>query len=131
MCYNRLVCNIISSFAMYPTSMRGTGRSRLLSISGDNHGALLFRVRLWRITLFTHQADLKLISDNAAPSEYDIISRFQNFVLLSTIVHRESTTGTNESQARRHCEILAFEVVCASIHHYKACTSHLNSETFE
>lgn len=63
--------------------------------------------------------------------EYDIIARFSAFVLALTLVKKRQLTGQIEREARRACEVLAFDVVCAAIHHYKTWNGLLNSATFD
>nr|KIR44715.1 transcription factor [Cryptococcus bacillisporus CA1280] len=63
--------------------------------------------------------------------EYDIIARFSAFVLALTLVKKRQLTGQIEREARRVCEVLAFDVVCAAIHHYKTWKGLLNSATFD
>ncbi|WVQ79664.1 hypothetical protein IAT38_001764 [Cryptococcus sp. DSM 104549] len=63
--------------------------------------------------------------------EYDIIARFSTFVLVLTLVRKKQRAGAIETEARRACEVLAFEVCCAAINHYKSWTGLLNSATFD
>lgn len=63
--------------------------------------------------------------------EYDIIARFSTFVLALTLMKKRRFAGGTEHEARQACETIAFEVVCASITHYKSWIGLLNSATFE
>jgi len=65
--------------------------------------------------------------------EYDIIARFSAFVLALSLPKKSDVyaSDSDNNQARVICEEMAFEVCCASIHHYKTWNGLLNSATFE
>ncbi|WVQ74083.1 hypothetical protein IAR50_003667 [Cryptococcus sp. DSM 104548] len=63
--------------------------------------------------------------------EYDIIARFSTFVLALALVKKRQATGHIESEARKACEALAFDVCCGAINHYKTWEGLLNSATFD
>ncbi|WWC96674.1 hypothetical protein V866_003546 [Kwoniella sp. B9012] len=62
--------------------------------------------------------------------EYGIIAMFSTFVLALTLLKKDHDDEDNV-EARKACEDLAFEVVCASIHSYKSWTGIVNSATFD
>ena len=66
-----------------------------------------------------------------ATSEYDIIARFAAFVLALTSLRQLQHSGDDDTFARSVCETYAFEMICASIGHYKSWKGLLNSATFE
>lgn len=80
------------------------------------------------ITSGSHSARIGL---TLGTSEYDIIARFSMLVVALSLLSKKQYEGDMERDARQTCEILAFEVCCASIRHYKSWSGVLNSATFE
>jgi hypothetical protein len=64
-------------------------------------------------------------------NEYEIISRFSVFVLVSTVIQRQLHAGKADPEGRKYCETLALEVICSALNHYKTWSATLNSDTFE
>ena len=52
-------------------------------------------------------------------------------VVALSLLSKKQYEGEMERDARQTCEMLAFEVCCASIRHYKSWSGVLNSATFE
>ncbi|WRT65953.1 uncharacterized protein IL334_002904 [Kwoniella shivajii] len=63
--------------------------------------------------------------------EYDIIARFSTFVLALTLLKKNPQKDDSDTEARKACETLAFEVCCASTNNYKSWNGVLNSATFD
>ncbi|ODN85654.1 transcription factor [Cryptococcus wingfieldii CBS 7118] len=69
--------------------------------------------------------------ESTSTHEYDIIARFSAFVLALALVKKRQATGHIESEARKVCEALAFDVCCGAINHYKTWQGLPNSATFD
>ncbi|WWD05445.1 hypothetical protein V865_003522 [Kwoniella europaea PYCC6329] len=95
-----------------------------------------------RKTIVNFQADMNLIEraiadwrakwamEITSTLEYGIIAMFSTFVLALTLLKKDHD-DEDDVEARKACEDLAFEVVCASIHSYKSWTGIVNSATFD
>ncbi|KAK4688960.1 hypothetical protein P7C73_g1146, partial [Tremellales sp. Uapishka_1] len=70
-------------------------------------------------------------AETQSTKEYDIISRFSHFVLALTVMRKVGSHPTAKAEASKACDLLAFEVCCSSINHYRTWNGLLNSATFD